>query len=227
MDQRDQRARVGRDGSRRARAARRAGASIAPPATTTRKTLLADPQLEARLEVAGDARGRTACASETMCESRLISCRRGSSGARRAPAAERDEHGLELAAPARSARRPGGGGRRQPALAHDADLLELAQALREHVRARVREPGAEVGEALRAEQQLAHDQQRPALADEVEGAGDAARLAVCALAWPWVARLAHVLLMTTYLVLIRTMCSFAESARSRPMSSRPDGVRPA
>ena len=38
--------------------------------------------------------------------------------------------------------------------------------------------GAQVGEALGAEQQLAHDEQRPALADEVERACDPAAIAV-------------------------------------------------
>ena len=42
-------------------------------------------------------------------------------------------------------------------------------------------PVAEVGEALRAEQQLAHDQQRPALADDVEGMGETTGLSVGAL----------------------------------------------
>ena len=40
----------------------------------------------------------------------------------------------------------------------------------------------EVGEALRAEDELAHDEQCPALTHDVEGAGDAARVAVRALA---------------------------------------------
>jgi Glyoxalase-like domain len=45
----------------------------------------------------------------------------------------------------------------------------------------VRETDAQVGEALRAEQQLADDEQRPAVADDVERAGDAAAVAVSAL----------------------------------------------
>ena len=39
-------------------------------------------------------------------------------------------------------------------------------------------PVAQVGEALRAEQQLADDQQRPALSDEVEGVGETTSIAV-------------------------------------------------
>jgi uncharacterized membrane protein YdfJ with MMPL/SSD domain len=39
-------------------------------------------------------------------------------------------------------------------------------------------PRARVGEPLRAEQQLADDQERPSLTDPIEGAGDAAGLSV-------------------------------------------------
>ena len=38
--------------------------------------------------------------------------------------------------------------------------------------------GAQVGEPTVADQQLAHDQQRPAVADDVEGDGDRAVLVV-------------------------------------------------
>ena len=40
--------------------------------------------------------------------------------------------------------------------------------------------GEEILEPLRAEQKLANDQQRPALADDVEGPGDRAHLSVAA-----------------------------------------------
>ena len=69
-------------------------------------------------------------------------------------------------------------GRRELAPAHEPGLLELAQALGEHVGAEAGQARPQVGEALRAEQQLAHHQQRPALADDVEGARDAAAVAV-------------------------------------------------
>jgi hypothetical protein len=46
----------------------------------------------------------------------------------------------------------------------------------------VGQAGPQIGEALGAEQQLAHDQERPALADHVEGAGDPAWISVRALA---------------------------------------------
>jgi hypothetical protein len=57
-------------------------------------------------------------------------------------------------------------------------LLELAQPLGEHVGAELLQPGAEVGEALRPEHELADDEQRPALAHYIERAGDAARVAI-------------------------------------------------
>ncbi len=63
----------------------------------------------------------------------------------------------------------------------DLALLELSQALCEHVRAHVGEAGPQVGEALGAQQELAHDHQGPALAHQVEGAGDSAGIAVGAL----------------------------------------------
>ena len=42
----------------------------------------------------------------------------------------------------------------------------------------LRQPVAQVREALRAEQQFAHDQQRPPLADQVQGVGETTGLAV-------------------------------------------------
>ena len=70
------------------------------------------------------------------------------------------------------------GRRVERALAHQARGLQLPQALGEHVGADLREPGAQVGEALGPEQQLAHDQQRPALAHEVERPRHAAAISV-------------------------------------------------
>ena len=95
-----------------------------------------------------------------------------------APAAEPEHDRLELAAPVGQLVHLRGGRGRELVAPDDAALLKLAQALREHVGADVRQAGAQVGEALRAEQQLAHDEQRPALADEVERAGDSAAVAV-------------------------------------------------
>ena len=65
------------------------------------------------------------------------------------------------------------------ALLHDAAGLQLAEALRQHVRARA-QADPQIAEALRPEQQLAHDQQGPALTDDVERAGDAAGISVAA-----------------------------------------------
>jgi hypothetical protein len=71
-----------------------------------------------------------------------------------------------------------GGGWRQPALRDEARGLQLLQPVGEDVRADPWQAGDEVGVALRPLGQLADDEQRPALADEAEGAGDGAVLVV-------------------------------------------------
>ena len=63
--------------------------------------------------------------------------------------------------------------------ADDAALLERLQARREDVRSAARQPRVEVRVAKRTlVEQLANDEQRPALADEVEGVRDRAVLVV-------------------------------------------------
>ena len=66
----------------------------------------------------------------------------------------------------------------QPASSYDAGSVELVEPLGEDVLAHLAKPASEVGEALRPEQQLAHDEQRPALADDVERARDPAGITV-------------------------------------------------
>ena len=51
---------------------------------------------------------------------------------------------------------------------HDSVLLERAQTRREDVGADTAEPAQQLGVAARPEQQVPHDQKRPALADDVE-----------------------------------------------------------
>ena len=48
---------------------------------------------------------------------------------------------------------------------------QLAQTLGQHVGTPVGQPGGEVAEPLRSEQQVAHDEQGPALTDEIERVG--------------------------------------------------------
>ena len=60
----------------------------------------------------------------------------------------------------------------------DADLLELAQPLREQRRRHARHAAADVVEAGAAAEQLAHDERRPALAEDLGAARDGAELAV-------------------------------------------------
>ena len=157
--------------------------SSRPPATRDRKRVLAEPQLDGDVEPVGGS----------GVEQRLerdhegVGAERGVARRERrlaAPAAELEDDRLEREAAvgelvdARARRR------RELATAEEPGLLELAQALGEHVGAQVRQARAQVGEALRAEQQLAHDQQRPALADDIEGARDAAAVAVGPFRWP-------------------------------------------
>jgi len=98
------------------------------------------------------------------------------------PAAERHDGKLELQAPVGQLVHPGAGRRGKPAPAHDRHSLELRQPLRENIRADAGQALPQVGEALGAEHQLAHDQQRPALADEVEGMSRRASVVVAAFA---------------------------------------------
>ncbi len=68
--------------------------------------------------------------------------------------------------------------RAELAALHDARLLELAEALGQDVGTGAGQTRSQVGEALRAEQQLADHQERPPLAHQVEGTRDPARVAV-------------------------------------------------
>ena len=57
---------------------------------------------------------------------------------------------------------------------HEAEVLEPAQAAGQQVGRDRRERALQVGVARDAAQQVAHDQQRPAIAHGVEGRGDRA-----------------------------------------------------
>ena len=91
---------------------------------------------------------------------------------------ERLQHGHEGAALGRRRVHRAGGGRRELLVLDDALGLEVAQALGEEVGGDAGECPPQVGEATVAGQQLAHDQQRPPVADDVEGGGDRAVLVV-------------------------------------------------
>ena len=89
----------------------------------------------------------------------------GSRDAVGAPAGELSEHRLQ--------RLPGLGQLVPPGpplsdLSHDSVLLERAQTRGEDVGADTAEPAQQLGVAARPEQQVPHDQKRPALADDVE-----------------------------------------------------------
>ncbi len=95
-----------------------------------------------------------------------------------APGAETGHDQLQLFAPLGQLVDLGRRRRRQFATMDDAGLLELTQTLGEDVGACVWQSATEVGEALRAEQQLAHDEKGPTLPDQVEGEGEATGIPV-------------------------------------------------
>ena len=95
-----------------------------------------------------------------------------------APTPERDEHRLQRGAGFGQLVDHGRDRRAQPALAHDAHPFQFAEPLRQHVLAHAAEPAVEVREPFRAVEELADDEERPPLADGVEGPGDPAPVAV-------------------------------------------------
>src|SRR5439155_18789936 len=92
---------------------------------------------------------------------------------------ERDHCPFELTAPVGQLVDACGRRRRELASPDHPGTLELAETLGENVGTRVRESPAQVGVALRDKEQLADDEQCPALSDEVEGLRDRAAVAVC------------------------------------------------
>jgi hypothetical protein len=118
--------------------------------------------------------------AEAADMNRLRSCR-GERAAQRRPAPHGAHQRRGLAAPLGQVVDLDAGGRRQPVAQDDAGLLEALQALGQHVGAEAREVRPDLAEAARAEHELAHDQQRPALADEFEGQGGAAGIVIAAL----------------------------------------------
>ena len=98
---------------------------------------------------------------------------------RAAPTTERLDRRAQLAsALGQPEQRRRDGGRGLLAL-DDSRLLELTQSIGEQVRRDPRQAAAQIGVAAGvAQQQLAHDQQRPAVADDVERLGETAELPV-------------------------------------------------
>src|SRR5687768_13719556 len=143
------------------------------------KTVFADAQLDARVEISGGGgvEHRPEGQHQRVDAERMAlhQLRRA-----RAPTAEGHDHALEIRAPFGELVHPRGGGRREFAAADDPRFLQLLEALGEDVRADARQTGAEVGETLRTEDQLANDQEGPPLADEVEGVGRRASIFVAA-----------------------------------------------
>jgi hypothetical protein len=98
---------------------------------------------------------------------------------RGAPATELQHDGLEGLAPRRQAEQGGGDGGRRLLAGDHAGSFQLPQAARQQVRGDAGQPVLQVAVAGGPpEQQLAHDQQRPAVAHHVEGLGQGAVLLV-------------------------------------------------
>ena len=102
----------------------------------------------------------------------------GGNGCPRPQRPRGEQDGLELAAAVGEPVDGRGARRRERGPLDHVDVGEVAQALGEDVGGRAGQAVAQVGEALRAEQQLPDDQQRPAVADRVQGAGDPAGISV-------------------------------------------------
>ncbi len=96
----------------------------------------------------------------------------------RAPERELPQHGAEALTGGRQLVEGRGGRWQDRPPRDDAVRLEVAQALGEDVRRAAAEALEEVGVAQRTMLELADDEQRPALADEVEGIRDRAELVV-------------------------------------------------
>jgi hypothetical protein len=97
---------------------------------------------------------------------------------REGPAHELAHDGPQRAAPRRGAVERRRHRRRRLDPLEQALGLEVAQALGQEVRRDARQAVAQVGEAAVAQEQLAHDEQGPTVADDVERPGHAAELAV-------------------------------------------------
>ena len=145
------------------------------------ETVLAETQVDAGVEFTREIGPEQRAERDDMgieAHPRAVD-RRGGVGP--TPATKRHDDRLELLALGRQLVDLRGGRRRQRPAAHHVSLLEVAQPLGQHIGAQARKALAEVGEALRAEEQLADDHEGPALADEVQRTGHAAGVPVGAL----------------------------------------------
>ena len=124
------------------------------------EVLLAEPQLVARLQLArGLGVEERAQGEDDRVGADLTVLGRGRRP--RAPGAQLGHYRLQLGTPLGQLVDMGRRRRGQFATMEYTDPLELAQTLGEDVGACVGQPVTEVGEALRAEQQLAHDEKAP------------------------------------------------------------------
>src|SRR5439155_21390202 len=104
------------------------------------------------------------------------------------PERERPHHGLELQAVWSQLVNHRRRGRLKPVLRHQTAPFQLLEPRRQDVRPDPRQARGEVRIALRALEQLPHDQERPAFPDQAEGVGHRAVLVVALAHAPSVAR---------------------------------------
>src|SRR5215472_2970112 len=100
-----------------------------------------------------------------------------------APAAQFEQHRLQRAAARGELVDRDAGRRFEHLVPHQAGLFEVAQPLRQDVGADAGQAVAHLEEPFRPEDQFAYHQQGPAVADDVERAGDPAWIAVAARDW--------------------------------------------
>ena len=94
------------------------------------------------------------------------------------PASEGDDDRFQLVAPVGEFVDEGACGRAESLPSHDARLLEFPQALGQHCRADPWQAALELREPFGPEEQFAHDEQCPALSEELSGVGGGAAVAV-------------------------------------------------
>ena len=137
-------------------------------------------ELQTHSSIQTCCRGRVECGAQGGHQGvrAELACRVGSRSQWAAPPSECQEHRLEVPAARGQLIDQAGSRWQRTASGEHARVLEVAQALGEDVLARSRQSPVQVGEPLRPEQQLTHDQERPPFADDVQGAGDATQVSI-------------------------------------------------
>jgi hypothetical protein len=104
-----------------------------------------------------------------------------------------------------------GSGRRQSAARDDPVALELAEPEAQNIGGNAREALAEIREPFGPERELADDEERPALPDQIERAGDPAVLVVGSLRQHFVKKTSQLLFAS----IVTTLADVTEARRGR------------